>query len=486
MRITKIALKNFRAFYADHEIDLGKRGRNLLVYGENGSGKSSLLKAIELFIDSHVRNYSFTNYRNFHFTESDGGYVKISMRATKNDPETTYEWSDITQTTETSNPLIIQAAKTRGSLDYKSLLKVYFLTPDNSEIDLFNLLIEEILNNTRNNFTDRLLREEWEEIKNYSIPRSAKHTKKIQELQSILDNFNDGLDTILQLLKDETIAILNKFGYSITLDFIFRKLEIDLPNKRLAGGKVYLQVHINQINFTSPHQFLNEAKLSAIALSIYLAALKNNPSSILKVLVLDDVLIGLDMSNRIPVIDILKEKFSDYQIFLMTYDKEWYELLKRHFNNWKTIELYAGKGIDYEIPILVEHKKYLDKAQHYLEAHDHAAAAVYLRKAFEVKIKSFCEKMNLRVKYRERPKDLDTNDFWEPIINAENLDGTPKNYISTDLISLLEQHRTFIMNPLSHATLATAPTREIQDAIDTMRQLENELDAIVNSQNSSP
>lgn len=30
MRITKIALKNFRAFYADHEIELGKRGRNLL------------------------------------------------------------------------------------------------------------------------------------------------------------------------------------------------------------------------------------------------------------------------------------------------------------------------------------------------------------------------------------------------------------------------------------------------------------------------
>ena len=315
-------------------------------------------------------------------------------------------------------------------------------------------------------------------------PRSAKHTKKIQELQSILDNFNDGLDTILQLLKDETIAILNKFGYSITLDFIFHKLEIDLTHKSLAGGKVYLQLHVNQINFTSPHQFLNEAKLSAIALSIYLAALKNNPSSILKVLVLDDVLIGLDMSNRIPVIDILKEKFSDYQIFLMTYDKEWYELLKRHFTNWKTVELYAGKGIDYEIPILVENKKYLDKAQHYLEAHDHTAAAVYLRKAFEVKIKLFCEKINLRVKYRERPKDLDTNDFWEPIINAKNSDGAPKNYISTALISLLEQHRTFIMNPLSHTTLATAPTREIQDAIDTMRQLENELDVIVNARNT--
>ena len=483
MRITKIALKNFRAFYADHEIDLGKKGRNLLVYGENGSGKSSLLKAIELFIDSHVRNYQFTNYRNFHRIDTDGGHVKISMRATKNDPETTYEWSDTTR--ETDAPLILQAAKTRGSLDYKSLLKVYFMTQDNSEIDLFKLLIEEILNNTRNNFTDRLLSEEWEEIINYPIPRSAKHTNKIQELQSILDNFNNGLDSILQLLKNEAIDILNQFDNSIIIDFNFNRLEFDLPNKCLTGGNVYLQVHVNQINFTSPHQFLNEAKLSAIALSIYLAALKTNPSSPLKILVLDDVLIGLDMSNRIPIIHILKEKFNDYQIFLMTYDKEWYELLKRHFNDWKTIELYAGRGIDYEIPILVENKKYLEKAQNYLQAHDHTAAAVYLRKAFEVRIKSFCEKMNLRVKYRERAKDLDTNDFWEPIINAKNSDGTPKNYISTALISLLDQHRTFIMNPLSHATLAFAPAREIQDAIDTMRRLENELDAIVNSRNSN-
>jgi DNA repair exonuclease SbcCD ATPase subunit len=56
MKITKIELNNFRAFYGKHTIDLGKKGRNLLVYGENGSGKSSLLKAIELFIDSHVRD----------------------------------------------------------------------------------------------------------------------------------------------------------------------------------------------------------------------------------------------------------------------------------------------------------------------------------------------------------------------------------------------------------------------------------------------
>ena len=37
MRITKIEIKNFRAFPDTYQIDLHKAGKNLIVYGENGS-----------------------------------------------------------------------------------------------------------------------------------------------------------------------------------------------------------------------------------------------------------------------------------------------------------------------------------------------------------------------------------------------------------------------------------------------------------------
>ena len=52
MRITKIELKNFRAFCRPVEIDLHKTGKNLLVYGENGSGKTSLYLALKSFLES--------------------------------------------------------------------------------------------------------------------------------------------------------------------------------------------------------------------------------------------------------------------------------------------------------------------------------------------------------------------------------------------------------------------------------------------------
>ena len=59
MRITGIELKNFRAFYGTYQINLHKAGKNLLVYGENGSGKSSLYLALKLFLESSEEAHQF-------------------------------------------------------------------------------------------------------------------------------------------------------------------------------------------------------------------------------------------------------------------------------------------------------------------------------------------------------------------------------------------------------------------------------------------
>jgi hypothetical protein len=70
---------------------------------------------------------------------------------------------------------------------------------------------------------------------------------------------------------------------------------------------------------------LNEAKLSAIAMAIFFAALllQPMPPHGLRMLALDDMLIGLDMSHRLPVLTILENYFNNYQVFLFTYDRAW-------------------------------------------------------------------------------------------------------------------------------------------------------------------
>ena len=49
MKITDIKIKNFRTFPNTYRINLHNAGKNLLVYGENGSGKSSLYLPLKLF-----------------------------------------------------------------------------------------------------------------------------------------------------------------------------------------------------------------------------------------------------------------------------------------------------------------------------------------------------------------------------------------------------------------------------------------------------
>jgi len=44
VRIQTIEITNYKAFYGTHKIDVG--GKNFFIYGENGSGKSSLYYAL--------------------------------------------------------------------------------------------------------------------------------------------------------------------------------------------------------------------------------------------------------------------------------------------------------------------------------------------------------------------------------------------------------------------------------------------------------
>ena len=47
MRIHNIEITNYKAFLGTHKINVG--GKNLFIYGENGSGKSSLYYALKDF-----------------------------------------------------------------------------------------------------------------------------------------------------------------------------------------------------------------------------------------------------------------------------------------------------------------------------------------------------------------------------------------------------------------------------------------------------
>ncbi len=464
MRITKIEIKNFRAFYGSYQIDLHKAGKNLLIYGENGSGKSSLYLALNLFLESAVNSHQFEEHQNI-FVKGDSGYIRLHLRANPSSKQLIYKWSKTTL--ETNDPLIIDASKVKGFLDYKTLLAMHYVRHEEREVNIFDLLIENLLANTINDVTGQTFADDWTDIKQ-AIPR--RNTKnQVEAIKEKIVDFNSGLSSKLDELKEKVSEILGRFGYNISLDFGFQGIEYNRDNKTIYNNQIFLTINLFNKHIPSHHHFLNESKLSAIAIAISFSSILLQPESELKIIALDDVLIGLDMSNRLPVLGILREYFSNHQIFFMTYDRAWYEIVRQQTpdDKWKYAEFYFSQTDEYEIPIYVEGRAYLEKAREYFDANDYKACVIYLRTAFEVAIKKLCHNKGLQVKYRENMKHLTSEDFWRPIKDA--------NFIETELIEKVELYRKIILNPLSHNTTINPVKKEIAEAIEVVENLEKYL-----------
>jgi len=503
VRIIKLEIQDFRAFYGNHIIEFAKEGQkgkqNLLLYGENGSGKSSLLLAIKYILESaDNENLKFDDYKNIFREPPSNRYIEITLRESVNKPIIVSKWSPDVITTDIQD--IKDAAKAKGILDYKKLLEVHFIHRQESKVNIFDLLIKSLLAQCINDIApSKTFSEQWQDLIEI-IPKRRKNNRQIDEFNRIASLFNVGLQSKLNELQNEISNLMEYFSHSVKISFDFEGIAFNYDAKynpenkenSIKDKEIFLNIELLNKTVDSPHHFLNEAKLTAIAISIYLSSLLIAPKPKLKLLVLDDIFIGLDMSNRLPLIDIIKEKFNNsnnhnnnYQIFLMTYDREWYEILKQRLdgNKWIYKELYRGEikikddddneKVIAEVPIWKQDKDYLEKAKDYLNIHhEPRIAAVYLRIAFEVILKEFCNE-RIKVIYKEEIKKLSSDDFWQQVKKAKKNDGTL--YVNSLLAFDIELYRNIIMNPLSHSRITQAYSGEVGQAISTVENLKNVL-----------
>ena len=222
---------------------------------------------------------------------------------------------------------------------------------------------------------------------------------KYKDYQRKIETFNSELDKKIiditdlatkfykdHFSKEDELEILLKFDQKILFNdesFTINKPSLSLKLK--YRGK----------DIERPQSFLNESRLTAIALSIKFAALeKRLKDADLKFLILDDLLISLDMSNRMNIIQIILSKFSDYQIFILTHDKGLYEIIKNNLikneKDWKCFEFYENNSsTEFNNPLIHDEKDYLVKSKEYLNSKKLEESALCLRKKTEELIKIF-------------------------------------------------------------------------------------------------
>jgi energy-coupling factor transporter ATP-binding protein EcfA2 len=382
MRIKEIEIKNFRGFHKAHPINLHDVGKNAIIYGENGSGKSSLFLALKQFLSAADTKIKLNN-RNLFAEQNDDAYIKLTL----NNGNSAYEWTETNIIPESSE--LLAGYKYSGFLEYRDILATHYLNPNETKVNLFELLIFTLLADIENpKDTAVTFRKHWERLQK-GIPKDNRKQGDIKNLESDIQEFYEGLNDILEQLQTELTSIFSDFKYGkvkLTFDPVYFKYNRDtksitsnISDKKLRDDKpeIILNVEFADRKLAGKHpEYLNEAKLSAIGISIYLAALQLKPvsSTDLAILVLDDVLIGLDMSNRLPIIDIIDKHFIDkYQIFLMTYDLEWFEILCEHFveatgggQKWKAFEFYCSDDDELELPIFAITANKTTKQQPYI------------------------------------------------------------------------------------------------------------------------
>lgn len=475
MKIQKIELTNYKAFLGTHKIKVG--GKNLFIYGENGSGKSSLYYALKDFFQSSIEEINLNELENAFVAENKKGKTAIKVTFKPNSAgqsrPKTYGFDNSTNDTRNAADTSIRDGnKLKSFLTYKHLLGIHHLKKD-EQINLFDLLVNGVLKHFKYSLTEgKELGELCTDFETTIAKRTGKDfpmTRKKAEVKAAIKVFNDAFGELFNPESPEYILkharpILEQFRHNIEIDLSYSQLRPNAEFTSVDGAEVHVNLKYAGKEVDKPHLFLNEARLSAIALSIYLGMIKRHIQGIpCKILFLDDVFIGLDISNRLPLLKILEREFPEYQIFITTYDKPWFEYARGFIgSDWKTMEFYARDCKDgTQMPSIIDDQDLLARARSHLQATDYKAAAVYTRSAFEKIIQNACEGKK-SITYRRRLKDYTTEDFWAAI----------KNDLPQSVREDVVRYRSLVLNAFSHYNTERHEIRaELNDAINAIERL---------------
>ena len=492
--IGKVEIENFRAFRGNHQFDF--QAKNVLVYGENGSGKTSLWSSLEeMFAASiaetpEISRALFAKHRYQWAAAEDLAFVKLEIFS-----QGEFEWSDEATPREPKvarHDLFIATARNRACLDYRALWETYFLHRKVNQVDMWPLLIERLMNHVRSSVSGDTFGDLWFVVNEYKLSTRISHERREEQRNILSEKLKSfALEFALELgnIKQLALSILEVLSPGLTFDWsmIAPQLVQNARDKKweIKQPQVIMTVLLNGQKLDNYHNLLNEARLSALALSIYLAAAKINLSKLssnLGILALDDVLIGLDMSNRMPVLDVLNQFFGDWQIFLFTYDKVWFDLASEALDKerWKNFEFYASD----DVPIVLDGKTLLEKSRWYLEADaqsqrapDFRAAGVYARSAFEVMLKRFYKTNKLPLVYKP-DGHYELGELWPNLkqLEKDGADDTRVPLIQSKLWDKVESAKKRHYNPLCHSQSVNYQKAEVESALSILEELEKTLE----------
>ncbi len=497
--INRIHICGFKAFPNDFELLL--EGKNLLMYGENGSGKSSIYYALHCMFqaplkpdagkkyfdpasEQHLKNLNNLDADSKIWIDFDGRHPFIY-----NIDKEGYQFTLLGG----KHPL---PAQINGCFVNHQFLFHFFNFRNSQRINLFPVFIKDILPFCKDDNTGLHIGEMYDEI-TASIIKKGRHihpdyisnieyfnkaVKKVVEDINIYasDRYNESFkdeddnelvirlryDSNFDKPEDDTNEYWLKYDNIIELvkengEIKERKSSYKKLNEPFIGLEISEKMPDGDLRkIVKPHTYFNEAKLTAIALSVCFALLNIEKPADGRFLALDDMLISLDMSNRAKVVDFLLKISDKYKIYLFTHDRAFFEHFKEriYFANkskgvakedgWLFKELYKD-DTPTNNPKDFNSESDIARARKHYKEFDYPAAANYLRKAVEAMVNEVfppkLSKQNDGAKHERLRNVLEISfDFFSKIQGFDLAD-----------LSRLIANLNLLMNPLSHKSTET-------------------------------
>lgn len=521
-RIKTVSLKGFKFFKDRFPICFD--GHHILLYGENGSGKSSIywslytifqacLKTQEdaqkYFIHGHDQNL-----RNRFCGEHDESSIAVEFIDDTGANTQEVEISNIKYPfTNASVKSFMEKSMTSSDfMNYKFLQKIFDF-PNSQENDVFDIFEKEVFKFLQ--FSKPLVDLDgismmvtdaeswWRYIQSVpdTLPKNTGKnwktinmgTPKYKTFTKLIDDFNAEMQKALFNLRLTTETIIDReFENSVSIQFQYEPVTFNVirpgthkshdgiihPPKIVLTARMTDAGVVDNSPILHPKSFFNEAKLTCAALAMRMAVLGTKPTSgpdYASVLLVDDLLISLDMGYRRKVIDSILKYREGRQLIILTHDRSFFRLVeseiekKKEEQKWKILELCIDEDAGIPSPRLFEHDNLINKAKIFYHRHEYAACANTLRRAYENVLKRvFPAQFLLAVK---------TDSLDNPYQNLNGLIGCMTKFRSyyagfPDLAPNLTNDRQLILNPFSHDDLDTPLyKRELKESISQLEDI---------------
>lgn len=634
--VEKIILKNFKAFRQEQVIDF--KNKNVLIYGNNGAGKSSIFWALYTFLQSSIKNKegidkyfkvfdvnneeTHQSLRNVFEGADETSYIELIVKDGEDlktyripaieaapvavvaaevapaevplaeveevAPENTaaavveeVKAEDIAEAEVVEVPVdlspitpVVPEAEpeptdtnikllntTSDFINYK-LLSGFYRDSHKYDVNLWSVFERDIFPFIIDNVEDKTFLEKiidnTSDVERYESGYKLREGwRKEEYIEWLESEVNGEIETTLEKIQNFANEFIKEHFYNdrdvlkvqLTFEerFTFDLIENHIwkeKNKHFREAGLKIKLVVSQYNTANAswiplhrvQSFLNEAQLTRVALGIRIGALRTSriQSKEFKLLVLDDMLISLDLSNRMEVIKIILNHnnkpslrfFDTFQKIILTHDKGFYNILKNYTNGseWEYYKLTKDENSN-EAPKLNSDKTHIEKAARFLAEGEFDAVGNELRKEVELTIKKYLnqglnreneefKELSQMLKSAYEKYTANERKAFEKVFVETNLPEGFINKITTDFESdetlnaeqkgklrskrkhlfeyLIKQHEVRenkdklfedirvildrIMNPASHASGEAMYDRELQNAITRVHELKELLE----------